>query len=147
MPGLRKICHGSSSWNHQQELGDTNCVSGEHHPTVPQDVPWAQASAAVDPSSGRGPRVEDCRGAGLIVRSKASGVLLKLSGVFTCLLFGRSACDCDYPPAFTQSAELTVRSKHKVVGCPTASSMWVSLRPDRNRRARAARLAWIRPAT
>ena len=30
-----------SSWNHQQEPGVSDCVSGEHHPPMPKNVPWA----------------------------------------------------------------------------------------------------------
>ena len=64
----------SSSWNHQQEPGVTDCVSAEHHLPMPQNVPWAQASAAADPSCGRLSRMEDCRSARRIVRSRASSV-------------------------------------------------------------------------
>ena len=64
---------------------------------------------------------------------------------FNCL-FGRSdvlACDCGYPPALAQSAELSVRCKHKVVGCSVGH--FFSLNPDRHRKAGAARLSWIQP--
>ena len=38
---FRRSAMDPSSWNHQQELGDTDCVSGEHHPPMLHNVPWA----------------------------------------------------------------------------------------------------------
>ena len=118
------------SWNHQQELGDTDCVSGEHHPCDAQECTLGTSVCRGGPSCGCVSRMEDRKGARRIVRSQASPVLRKLSGAltyfaawvkcshpdapsnvgahFNCLLWRihSFACNSDYAPA--ESAEFSV---------------------------------------
>ena len=66
------------SLNHQQEPGVTDCVSGEQHLPMPQNVPWTKAFAGADSVVSQ--RCESYRIVYLHVRSAVPQELLSLCG-------------------------------------------------------------------